>query len=105
MASITIFTYASSDAAFQGKRLFRGNRLIASPRKSSASRMYNDRWLRFAGWGGKQGIDLLDLSGAQIAFFLHSLLRPMAWLHKWSRVIGLASCQIIAVYWQGLYGA
>ena len=88
---------------FKAKGFSEEYRLISAPRKPSANRRYDDRWLRFAGWGAKQGIDLLDPSGAQIAFFLHSLLRPMAWRHKCSRAIGLALCQCIAVLARALW--
>ena len=49
------------------------SRLAAAPRRPSANRMYDDRWLRFARWAAGQGFDPLDPTAAQIASFLFDL--------------------------------
>ena len=48
-------------------------RLAAAPRRPSTSRMYDDRWRRFARWAAGQGFDPLDPTAAQIASFLFDI--------------------------------
>ena len=49
------------------------SRLAAAPRRPSANRMYDDRWLHFSRWAAGQGFDPLYPTAAQIDSFLFTL--------------------------------
>ena len=46
-------------------------RFAAALLRPLRNRMYDDRWLRFAGWTAEQGTDLLGSIATQVTFFLH----------------------------------
>ena len=63
-----------SHATVPNSRIFKEvSRLLATPRRPSTYRVYNNRWLRFAHWTTGQEIDPLGPTPAQIATFLYYL--------------------------------
>ena len=57
-------------------------RLTAAPRRCSTKCMYDDMWLCLANWAAKQRFDPLGPTAAQLATFLFSLIRHVAFRLK-----------------------
>ena len=73
-ASRSISTQRWSHAALPSSRISKEvSKLTAAPRRPSTNRMYDNRWLRFANWATRKGIDPLGPTAAQIAAFLYEL--------------------------------
>ena len=74
MAVCTVCMLEGSHATLPNSGIFEEvSRLVATPRRPSTYRVYNDRWLHFAHWAAGQGIDPLGPTAAQIATFLYYL--------------------------------
>ena len=78
MASHTICSSAHMEALiehYQAEFSKEVSRLTAAcTRRPSTNRMYDDRWLHFAHWAARQGIEPLVPTAAQKDDFLHYLL-------------------------------